>query len=232
MRVRFPFSPPFSVATCCSGRSASAAAPTVRGARYCKRTATVRMFSYRDPRLGETLGDFDRAIEAMQLEPPVGEEARGGGPAGDSRDRSAAGVPGRRVRTTSRRAAGTGDRRHEDASRIGAPDRSRACVRRGESLPAPDDGTHRRARRNGARARPRSARRTLAPFVNDRGTMSSESDDRSWRFRAAPMQCANRADPSSSPMGARERRRRSPLWHRGCRPRTLVPPRGRALQSR
>ena len=42
------------------------------GARYCNRTATVRMFSYRDPRLGETLGDFDRAIEAMQLEPPVG----------------------------------------------------------------------------------------------------------------------------------------------------------------
>ncbi|MDD9980053.1 MAG: hypothetical protein OXU81_01610, partial [Gammaproteobacteria bacterium] len=42
------------------------------GARYCNRTATVRMFSYRDPRLGETLGDFDRAIEALQRQPPDG----------------------------------------------------------------------------------------------------------------------------------------------------------------
>lgn len=42
------------------------------GARYCARTATVRMFSYRDPRLAETLGDFDRAIEALQRQPPDG----------------------------------------------------------------------------------------------------------------------------------------------------------------
>jgi len=42
------------------------------GARYCNRTATVRMFSYRDPRLGETLGEFDRAIEALQRQPPDG----------------------------------------------------------------------------------------------------------------------------------------------------------------
>ena len=42
------------------------------GARYCNRTATVRMFSYRDPRLAETLGDFDRAIDALQRQPPDG----------------------------------------------------------------------------------------------------------------------------------------------------------------
>ena len=42
------------------------------GARYCDRTATVRMFSYRDPRLAETLGDFDRAIETLQRQPPEG----------------------------------------------------------------------------------------------------------------------------------------------------------------
>ena len=42
------------------------------GARYCERTATVRMFSYRDPRLAETLGDFDRAIETLQRQPPEG----------------------------------------------------------------------------------------------------------------------------------------------------------------
>ena len=72
MRARFQFSPPISVATCCSGPSGERGGAYGAGARYCNRTATVRMFSYRDPRLGETLGDFDRAIEAMQLEPPVG----------------------------------------------------------------------------------------------------------------------------------------------------------------
>ena len=43
---------------------------------------------------------------------------------------------------------------------------------------------------------------------------------------------ASRAAPSSSPMDARERRRRARPWRRGCRPRTLVPPQGRALRSR
>ena len=42
------------------------------GARYCERTCTVRMFSYRDPRLGETLLDFDRAVEALRNHPPEG----------------------------------------------------------------------------------------------------------------------------------------------------------------
>ena len=42
------------------------------GARYCDRTATVRMFSYRDPRLAGTLRDFDEAIEALRRRPPEG----------------------------------------------------------------------------------------------------------------------------------------------------------------
>ena len=42
------------------------------GARYCDRTATLRMFSYRDPRLPETLEDFDLAIEALRRQPPEG----------------------------------------------------------------------------------------------------------------------------------------------------------------
>ena len=42
------------------------------GARYCGRTCTVRMFSYRDPRLAETLRDFDRAIETLHRSPPEG----------------------------------------------------------------------------------------------------------------------------------------------------------------
>ena len=42
------------------------------GARYCARTCTVRMFSYRDPRLAETLRDFDRAIETLHRRPPDG----------------------------------------------------------------------------------------------------------------------------------------------------------------
>ncbi len=33
------------------------------GASYCPDTAAFRFFSYRDPRLGETLEDFDRALE-------------------------------------------------------------------------------------------------------------------------------------------------------------------------
>ena len=40
------------------------------GARYCDRTCTVRIFSYRDPRLEETLLDFDRAIESLRTHPP------------------------------------------------------------------------------------------------------------------------------------------------------------------
>ena len=40
------------------------------GARYCERTATLRMFSYRDPRLSETLRDFDRVLEALRRQPP------------------------------------------------------------------------------------------------------------------------------------------------------------------
>ena len=43
------------------------------GARYCDRTATVRVFSYRDPRLSGTLRDFDEAIEAMRRQPPEGD---------------------------------------------------------------------------------------------------------------------------------------------------------------
>ena len=42
------------------------------GARYCERTCTVRMFSYRDPRLAQTLRDFDRAIETLRRHPPEG----------------------------------------------------------------------------------------------------------------------------------------------------------------
>ena len=41
------------------------------GARYCERSATLRMFSYRDPRLAETLGDFDRASESLRHRPPT-----------------------------------------------------------------------------------------------------------------------------------------------------------------
>ena len=40
------------------------------GARYCERSATLRMFSYRDPRLAETLRDFDRATESLRRRPP------------------------------------------------------------------------------------------------------------------------------------------------------------------
>ncbi len=36
------------------------------GAGYCSDTATFRFFSYRDPRLGETLADFDRALDWLQ----------------------------------------------------------------------------------------------------------------------------------------------------------------------
>ena len=39
------------------------------GARYCERSATLRMFSYRDPRLGETLDDFDRASDTLRRRP-------------------------------------------------------------------------------------------------------------------------------------------------------------------
>ena len=42
------------------------------GARYCRRTCTVRMFSYRDPRLAQTFSDFDRALEALGRSPPRG----------------------------------------------------------------------------------------------------------------------------------------------------------------
>ena len=42
------------------------------GARYCERTCTVRMFSYRDPRLAQTLRDFDGALEALRRNPPQG----------------------------------------------------------------------------------------------------------------------------------------------------------------
>ena len=41
------------------------------GARYCGRSATFRMFSYRDPRLAETLGDFDKASESVCRRPPA-----------------------------------------------------------------------------------------------------------------------------------------------------------------
>ena len=43
------------------------------GARYCRRTCTVRMFSYRDPRLAQTLADFDRALETLGRSPPRGQ---------------------------------------------------------------------------------------------------------------------------------------------------------------
>jgi len=42
------------------------------GARYCDRTATLRMFSYRDPRLAETLQDFELAIGTLRRQPPEG----------------------------------------------------------------------------------------------------------------------------------------------------------------
>ncbi len=42
------------------------------GARYCPRTSTIRFFSYRDPRLGDTLADFDRAAEQAHDRPPSG----------------------------------------------------------------------------------------------------------------------------------------------------------------
>ena len=41
------------------------------GARYCERSATLRLFSYRDPRLAETLDDFDRAGESLRRRPPA-----------------------------------------------------------------------------------------------------------------------------------------------------------------
>ena len=40
------------------------------GARYCARTCTVRMFSYRDPRLAGTLRDFEGALESLRRHPP------------------------------------------------------------------------------------------------------------------------------------------------------------------
>ena len=43
------------------------------GARYCERSATLRMFSYRDPRLAGTLGDFDRASESLRRRRPTRE---------------------------------------------------------------------------------------------------------------------------------------------------------------
>ena len=42
------------------------------GARYCARTCTVRMFSYRDPRLAETLHDFEGTLESLCRHPPQG----------------------------------------------------------------------------------------------------------------------------------------------------------------
>ena len=42
------------------------------GARYCARTCTVRMFSYRDPRLAGTLRDFEAALESLRRHPPQG----------------------------------------------------------------------------------------------------------------------------------------------------------------
>ena len=42
------------------------------GARYCARTCTVRMFSYRDPRLAGTLRDFEGALESLVRNPPQG----------------------------------------------------------------------------------------------------------------------------------------------------------------
>ena len=42
------------------------------GARYCARSCTVRMFSYRDPRLAGTLHDFEGALESLHRDPPRG----------------------------------------------------------------------------------------------------------------------------------------------------------------
>ena len=42
------------------------------GARYCARSCTVRMFSYRDPRLAGTLRDFEGALESLRRHPPRG----------------------------------------------------------------------------------------------------------------------------------------------------------------
>ena len=39
------------------------------GARYCARSCTVRMFSYRDPRLAGTLRDFEGALESLHRHP-------------------------------------------------------------------------------------------------------------------------------------------------------------------
>ena len=41
------------------------------GARYCERSATLRLFSYRDPRLAATLDDFDRASASLRRRPPA-----------------------------------------------------------------------------------------------------------------------------------------------------------------
>jgi len=43
------------------------------GARYCERSATFRMFSYRDPRLSGTLRDFDRVLDDLLRDPPRGD---------------------------------------------------------------------------------------------------------------------------------------------------------------
>ena len=43
------------------------------GARYCARTCTVRMFSYRDPRLAGTLHDFEQALASLRRHPPQGD---------------------------------------------------------------------------------------------------------------------------------------------------------------
>ena len=64
------------------------------GARYCGRTCTVRMFSYRDPRLAGTLGDFHGALETLRRHPPEGRRLEDCRAAYDSRDRQAEGVPG------------------------------------------------------------------------------------------------------------------------------------------
>ena len=42
------------------------------GARYCARSCTVRMFSYRDPRLAGTLRDFEAALESLHRHPSRG----------------------------------------------------------------------------------------------------------------------------------------------------------------
>ena len=46
-------------------------------ARYCERTGTFRVFSYRDPRLAGTLHDFDQAIAALRRRPPDGQRLEG-----------------------------------------------------------------------------------------------------------------------------------------------------------